>query len=251
MNTDIVSEISARFPPETVITQHEDLVAYSYDGTPILQQLPKVVVLVNSREDVATVLTLATKYGIPVVTRGSGTGLSGGSVPVEGSIVLCTTRMNHILELDTDNLTMMVEPGVINNDVAMRAEAVGLFYPPDPGSMKISTIGGNVSENSDGPAARKTLLAVYEQMDQAASTVSAIIAAKIIPCTMEFLDRTTIRCIENYSKVGLPLDCEAILSRAMGILLQSTRKPNAWGRLRENMARVRSLWQRISKRQPD
>lgn len=67
--------------------------------------------------------------------------MSGGSVPVEGCIVLCTARMNRILELDTDNLTMMVEPGVINNEVATRADAVGLFYPPD-------TIGGNVSENS-------------------------------------------------------------------------------------------------------
>ena len=297
MNTDIVSELSAHFPPETVITQNEDLISYSYDGTPILKQLPKVVVLVSSREDVSTVLTLAAKYRTPVVTRGSGTGLSGGSVPVEGSIVLCTTRMNRILELDTENLTMMVEPGVINIDVATRAEAVGLFYPPDPGSMKVSTIGGNVSENSGGlrglkygvtrdyvmglevvlatgeifftgnkcvkdvagfslkdifigsegtlgvvtkillklipkPAARKTLLAVYERMDQAASTVSAIIAAKIIPCTMEFLDRTTIRCIENYSKVGLPLDCDAIL------LLESDGHPAAVDEEAERMAQI-------------
>jgi glycolate oxidase len=103
MNTDIVSEISARFPPEAVITQREDLFAYSYDGTPILQQLPKAVVMVTSREEVAMLLMLASKHGTPVVTRGSGTGLSGGSVPVEGSIVLCTARMNHILELDIDN----------------------------------------------------------------------------------------------------------------------------------------------------
>src|ERR1700722_19472942 len=130
MHTDIVSELSAHFSPEAVITQPEDLLAYSYDGTPILRQLPRAVVLVTSREEVATLLRLATKYGTPVVTRGSGTGLSGGSIPVEGSIVLCTTRMNHILELDTENLTMTVEPGVINNEVAMRAESVGLFYPP-------------------------------------------------------------------------------------------------------------------------
>jgi glycolate oxidase len=97
MTTDIVSELSVRFPPEAVITQHEDLLAYSYDGTPILQQLPRAVVLVNSHADVVTVLTLAAKYGTPVVTRGSGTGLSGGSIPVEGSIVLCTARMNRVL----------------------------------------------------------------------------------------------------------------------------------------------------------
>src|SRR3984957_7035307 len=276
MTTDIVSELSIRFPQEAVITQQEDLLAYSYDGTPILQQLPRAVVLVNSHADVVTLLTLASKYGTPVVTRGSGTGLSGGSVPVEGSIVLCTARMNHILELDTDNLTIMVEPGVINNEVALRADSVGLFYPPDPGSMKVSTIGGNVSENSGGlrglkygvtrdyvmglegvladgevvalgnkcvkdvagysmkdifigsegtlgiitkvllqlvprPAAKKTLLAAFSEMDAAAETVSAIIAARIIPCTLEFMDKITIRCIEEYAQVGLPLDAEAIL----------------------------------------
>ncbi len=297
MNTDIVSELSAFFPPEALITQPEDLLAYSYDGTPILQQLPRAVILVKTRDEIATVLRLATKHRTPVVTRGSGTGLSGGSVPVEGCMVLCTARMNQILELDTANLTMLVEPGVINNEVAMKADSVGLFYPPDPGSMKVSTIGGNVSENSGGlrglkygvtrdyimgleivlatgeifftgnkcvkdvagyslkdlfigsegtlgvvtkillklipkPAARKTLLAIYERMDEAAATVSAIIAAKIIPCTMEFLDRTTIRCIENYSKVGLPLDCEAIL------LMESDGHPAAVEEEAQRMADI-------------
>jgi glycolate dehydrogenase FAD-linked subunit len=84
------------------------------------------------------------------VTRGAGTGLSGGSIPAPEGIVLCLARMNRILELDTENLTILVEPGVINNDVAMKADSAGLFYPPDPGSMKVSTIGGNVSENSRG-----------------------------------------------------------------------------------------------------
>src|ERR1700736_1579513 len=294
---DIVSDIRRAFPTDAVITQQEDLMAYSYDGTPILQQLPICVVFARTPQEVATVLRLATEHGTPVVTRGSGTGLSGGSVPLPGSIVLCTARRSRILELDTDNLTIMVEPGVINNEVAMRADSVGLFYPPDPGSMKVSTIGGNVSENSGGlrglkygvtrdyvmglevvlatgetfftgnkcvkdaagyslkdifigsegtlgvvtkillkliprPAARKTLLAVYERMDEAASTVSAIIAAKIIPCTMEFLDRTTIRCIENYSKVGLPLDCDAIL------LLESDGHPAAGDEEAERMAQI-------------
>jgi glycolate oxidase len=297
MNTDIVSELSTCFSTEALITQPEDLLAYSYDGTPMLQKLPRAVVLVTSCDEIATVLRLATKHRTPVVTRGAGTGLSGGSIPVEGCVVLCTARMNRILELDTDNLTMLVEPGVINNEVAMKADSVGLFYPPDPGSMKVSTIGGNVSENSGGlrglkygvtrdyvmgleivlasgeifftgnkcvkdvagyslrdifigsegtlgvvtkillklipkPAARKTLLAVYERMDEAAATVSAIIASKIIPCTMEFLDRTTIRCIENYSKVGLPLDCEAIL------LMESDGHPAAVEEEARRMAEI-------------
>jgi glycolate oxidase len=299
MNTDIVSQLSACFSAEALLTQPEDLLAYSYDGTPILQKLPRAVVFVKSRDEVATVLRLATKHRTPVVTRGSGTGLSGGSVPVDGCVVLCTAHMNRILELDTDNLTMLVEPGVINNDVAMKADSVGLFYPPDPGSMKVSTIGGNVSQNSGGlrglkygvtrdyvmgleivlatgeifftgnkcvkdvagyslkdifigsegtlgvatkillkliprPAARKTLLAIFERMDEAAATVSAIIAAKIIPCTMEFLDRTTIRCIENYSKAGLPLDCDAIL------LLETDGHPAAVEEEAQRMADIAS-----------
>jgi glycolate oxidase len=210
------------------------------------------------------------------VTRGSGTGLSGGSLPSKGCIVLCTVKMDRILEVDAANLTMLVEPGVTTINIAEAAAKAGLFYPPDPGSMKISTIGGNVAENSGGlrglkygvtrnyvmglevvlpdgevlwtgnkcvkdvagyslkdlfvgsegtlgvitkvllrlipkPAAKKTMVATYDQMDKAAQTVSAIIAAQIIPCTLEFLDRTTIHCVEDYAKVGLPLNCEALL----------------------------------------
>lgn len=165
MNANIVSELSRCFPAEDLLTKPEDVMAYSYDGTPMMQQLPLAVVFATSPEQVATVLRLATETGVAVVTRGSGTGLSAGSVPLPGSIVLCLARMNRILELDAANLTMLVEPGVINMEVATKADAVGLFYPPDPGSMKVSTI----------------------------------------------LDRTTIRCIEEYSHVGLPLDCDAIL----------------------------------------
>jgi glycolate oxidase len=184
--------------------------------------------------------------------------------------------MDKILELDRANLTLLAESGTTTLQIFDAAMAAGLFYPPDPGSMKISTIGGNVAENSGGlrglkygvtrnyvmglevvlpdgevlwtgnkcvkdvagyslkdlfvgsegtlgvitkvllkliprPAAKKTMVATFSQMDHAAQTVSDIIAAQIIPCTLEFLDRTTINCVEDYAKVGLPLDCEALL----------------------------------------
>jgi glycolate oxidase len=260
----------------SVLTQPEDLIPYSFDGTAALQAMPGCVVFATSTEQIRGVLLLANEHGVPVVTRGSGTGLSGGSLPVSSCIVLCTVQMNHILEVDRANLTMMVEPGVTTLAVADAAAAVGLFYPPDPGSMKISTIGGNVAENSGGlrglkygitrnyvmgleivlpdgeilwtgnkcvkdvagysikdlfvgsegtlgvitkvllklipkPAAKKTMVATFAQMDHAADAVSAIIAAQIIPCTLEFLDRTTIHCVEDYAKIGLPLNCEALL----------------------------------------
>ncbi len=261
---------------ENVLTSPEDLIAYSFDGTAAMQQLPGAVVFATTTEQVAQILKHANRTKTPVVTRGSGTGLSGGSLPIPGCIVLCTVKMNRILELDRANLTILVEPGVTTLAVSDAATAAGLFYPPDPGSMKISTIGGNVAENSGGlrglkygitrnyvmglevvlpdgeilwtgnkcvkdvagyslrdlfigsegtlgvitkvllrlipkPAAKKTMVATFAQMDAAAQCVSDIIAAQIIPCTLEFLDRTTIRCVEDFAKVGLPLDCEALL----------------------------------------
>ena len=261
---------------DNVLTAREDLIPYSFDGTAAMKEMPGCVVFALSTDEISAVLKLANDTGTPVVTRGSGTGLSGGCVPSGDCIVLCTVKMERILEVDAANLTMTVEPGVTTIQIAEAAEKVGLFYPPDPGSMKISTIGGNVAENSGGlrglkygvtrnyvmglevvlpdgevmwlgnkcvkdvagfslkdvmigsegtlgvitkvllklipkPAAKKTMVATFDAMDHAAQTVSDIIAAQIIPCTLEFLDRTTIHCVEDFAKVGLPLDCEALL----------------------------------------
>src|SRR5687767_1778990 len=272
----IIADLRRIVGEKNVLTGAEDLIPYSFDGTAALQQMPGCVVFSESTAHVSEVLKVANATRTPVVTRGSGTGLSGGSLPVTDCIVLCTVKMTRILELDRANLTMLVEPGVTTLQIADAASAAGLFYPPDPGSMKISTIGGNVAENSGGlrglkygvtrnyvmglevvlpsgevlwtgnkcvkdvagysmrdlfigsegtlgvmtkvllrlipkPAAKKTMVATFDQMDKAAQTVSAIIAAQIIPCTLEFLDRTTIHCVEDYAKVGLPLNCEALL----------------------------------------
>ena len=262
--------------PKNVLRAKEDLIPYGFDGTAAMSQLPGCVVFVENTQQVAEILKLANRLNLAVVTRGSGTGLSGGSIPSPNCIVLCTVRMDRISELDKANLTMLVEPGVTTLAVADAALAAGLFYPPDPGSMRISTIGGNVAENSGGlrglkygvtrnyvmgmeivlpqgeimwlgnkcvkdvagyslkdifvgsegtlgvitkvllrlipkPQAKKTMVATFAQMDHAAEAVSAIIAAQVIPCTLEFLDRTTIHCVEDYAKIGLPLDCEALL----------------------------------------
>jgi glycolate oxidase len=189
--------------------------------------------------------------------------------------VLCLVRLNRILEVDTANLTMTVEPGVVTQNIADAAAEAGLFYPPDPGSIRISTIGGNVANNSGGlrglkygvtrdyvmalqvaladgqvletgtkcvkdvagfslrdlfigsegtlgvitritlklipqPAAKATMLGLFDEMTAAAETISAIIAEKIIPCTLEFLDRTTTECVEEYAHIGLPTDVEAV-----------------------------------------
>ena len=133
-----------------VLTEREDLIPYAFDGTAALKQLPRCVVLPATTEEVAQCVRLAVELSAPIVTRGAGTGLSGGSVPVEGGVVLCLTRLNRILEVDAANLTMRVEPGVSTQAIDQRAAEEGLFYPPDPGSQKVCTIGGNVAENSGG-----------------------------------------------------------------------------------------------------
>jgi glycolate oxidase len=261
---------------ENVLTSPEDTIPYGFDGTAALKGPVGIVVLPGSTEEISEVVKLAAARGLAIVTRGSGTGLSGGSVPSEGCIILCLTRLDKILSVDAANLTVRAQCGVITAAIDAAVQKHGLFYPPDPGSMKISTIGGNVAENSGGlrglkygvtrdyvmglevvlpdgriaqfgnacvkdvagysmkdlfigsegtlgiitevllkvlprPAARRTMLASYDRMEDAAQTVSDIIAAKIIPCTLEFLDRMTIGCVEDYAKIGLPRDCEALL----------------------------------------
>jgi glycolate oxidase len=276
LTSSILDRLQSVVGPKNVLLAKEDLIPYSFDGTAALQQMPGCIAFARTTTEVSAILKLAGETKTPVVTRGSGTGLSGGSLPVPDCIVLCLAQMDKVLEVDRANLTLLAEAGATTLQIADAAAAVGLFYPPDPGSMKISTIGGNVAENSGGlrglkygvtrnyvmglevvlangevvwmgnkcvkdvagyslkdlfigsegtlgvitkvllrlipkPQAKKTMVATFARMDEAAETVSAIIAAQIIPCTLEFLDRVTIHCVEDYAKIGLPLDCEALL----------------------------------------
>ena len=276
VDSSFIQSLQAILSPERVLILLEDIVPYSFDGTAALKQRPGAVVFPLTAVEVAECVRLARKHSVPVVTRGSGTGLSGGSVPLDGCLVICLVKMDKLIEVDEKNLTLRAQSGVITKEIDDAAAKVGLFYPPDPGSMKISTIGGNVAENSGGlrglkygvtrdyvmgievvlpdgtmtflgnkcvkdvagysmkdlfigsegtlgiitevilkvlprPKARKTMLALYDSMDAAAKTISAIIAAKIIPCTLEFLDRVTVQCVEDYAKIGLPTDVEALV----------------------------------------
>jgi glycolate oxidase len=276
VNSALVDELSRQLGAGRVLTAPEDVAVYGYDGTPVLREYPGCVVFPRTTAEVVACMKTARQFNTPVVTRGSGTGLSGGSVPLPGCVVLCLTHMNRILELDTRNLTIEVEAGVVTQTIDEAAAKHGLFYPPDPGSRKISTIGGNVAENSGGlrglkygvtrdyvlgleavlasgeavwlgnkcvkdvagynlrdlfigsegtlgivtrvmlkllplPRERKTMLASFTSIEAAGETVSDIIAAKIIPCTLEFLDQQTIRCVEDFAHVGLPTQAAAVL----------------------------------------
>ncbi len=261
---------------EHVLDSPEDRIAYSYDGTQLLHHQPDAILIPQSVEQISTILKLANEERFSVVARGSGSGLSGGAIPVENSVVLLMNHWNKILEIDQQNLTVWVEPGVITAQLHTTVESLGLFYPPDPGSSSICTIGGNVAENAGGlrglkygvtkhyvmgmevvlangevirvggksvkdvagynlkdflvgsegtlgiftkillrlipkPETSKTMLAYFETMHDAAETVSDIIASKITPAILEFLDKTTIKCVEDYAHLGLPTTIESIL----------------------------------------
>ena len=276
MNLSVKEKLKSIVGNKNYFDTYEDRLVYSYDGTPTLQCLPEAVLFPEDEEQISQILKLANEEKFAVVPRGAGTGLSGGSVPVENSIVVVMTKWNKILEVDEKNLTVLVQPGVVTGALQKEVEKIGLFYPPDPGSLNVCTIGGNVANNAGGlrglkygvtknyvlgvemilpngdllktggknmkdvagynlrdfivgsegtlgiitkvllkiipkPAEIITILAYFDKLIDSAQAVSDIIAAHITPSMMEFLDNTTINCIEDYVKIGLPRNSEAIL----------------------------------------
>lgn len=271
----IVEELTKIVGKEDLLLTLEERMCYGYDGT-FRTHVPDFVARPVSTSEVQAIMRLAAKEGIAVIPRGAGTGLSGGSVPVQGGLVLDLTKMNNILEIDRENLIAVVEPGVITGDLHQAVEQYGLYYPPDPSSLKTCTIGGNIAEGAGGPravkygvtrdyvlglevvtadgtllhtggrtvknvtgydltrllvgsegtlgvitkailrlvpkpAAKRTLLAVFPVLDDAARTVSLIMSHGIVPASLELMDDVTIKCVENYLHIGLPTDVEAIL----------------------------------------
>ncbi len=134
--------------------QKETLSSYSYDAF-TFEGEPDVVLLPRSTEEVSNIMKVASREKIPVTARGAGTNLTGGSVPARGGIVLVFTKMNKILEIDKENRLAVAQPGVVNMDFQKALAKQKLFFPPDPASMAVSTLGGNVAENAGGPRAVK------------------------------------------------------------------------------------------------
>ncbi len=135
---------------EYVIHHPDDLLVYEYDGS-VDRAMPRAVVLPSSTEEVSRVLAVADESGVPVVGRGSGTGLSGGAIALDDGLQVALTRMKRILEIDERNRLAVVEPGVINLHLDEAARKRGLRYAPDPSSQKACSLGGNVAENAGGP----------------------------------------------------------------------------------------------------
>jgi len=215
---DQIAELKRRLGAGRVLHTPEDLETYAFDATATLRQRPDCVVFPRSAEEVADLVNFARKHAIPLVTRGSGTGLSGGSVPVPGSLVLCTARFDAILEVDALNRTMLVEPGVVTQRIAERAAEAGLFYPPDPGSMRVCTIGGNVAENAGGLRGLKYGV-----------TRDYVLALEVVLPTGEtaWLGSRCVKDVAGYSLKDLFIGSEGTLGVVTKILLKLIPKPKA------------------------
>ncbi|MCC7362813.1 MAG: FAD-binding protein [Dehalococcoidia bacterium] len=271
---ELLARLRAAVGDRNVAWRPEDLLLYEYDGT-IEKKLPYAVAFPDGADETAAVVRACNELGVPVTPRGAGTGLSGGAVPARRGVVIATTRMRRILEIDPVNRLAVVEPGLPNIQLSEAAAVHGLFYAPDPSSQKACTIGGNVAENAGGPhclslgvttnhvlgievvtaageitwlggrvpdahgydlrgafigsegtlgivtkvvvrlvpvpASVVTLLAVFDTVEQASETVSAIISAGLIPAAMEMMDRTTLQAAEAGLQCGYPPDAGAVL----------------------------------------
>ncbi len=275
INAAALNRLKTLLAPEDILLAPEDRACYAFDATG-RNRVPDAVVFPRNTEAVSEIMRIADGHRIPVVPRGAGSGLSGGSVPQSGGLVMGMNRFDQILEIDADNLVAVVEPCVVTAELHKAVERLGLFYPPDPASMGHATIGGNIAENAGGmravkygvtkeyvmglevalpngdivhagskcvkdvvgynltplfigsegtlgivtrailkllplPEAKMTLMATFPTMGDAARTVSAVIRNRIIPATMEFLDRHAIGAVEAYLKMGLPTQAGALL----------------------------------------
>ncbi len=253
----------------------EELMASSYDAY-IVESMPDAIIFPESSQEVSKILQIANQGKIPVTARGSGTNISGGSVPIHKGVVLNFTQMNNILTINTKDRYAIVQPGVINGTLQNELAKENFFYPPDPASFTVSTIGGNVAENAGGPRClkygvtadyilglevvlasgksirfgsrnvkdvtgyrlaglfcgsegtlgiiteitlrvvplpetKRTLLAIYNDLDNTANTVAEIIGAGIMPAAMELLDRVVINTVEDSFNLGLPRQAEGML----------------------------------------
>lgn len=276
INSSLLKKFTDLLGRENVFTDKADLVAYSFDAAVLDPVVPAAILRPSDYESVGKIVCLCNENSVPITVRGAGTNLSGGTIPSAKGVVLVTNALNNILEINEEDMYAVVQPGVITAKLAAAVEAKGLFYPPDPGSQAVSTIGGNVAENAGGlrglkygvtkdyvmglkffdacgndvktgsrtvkcvtgynltglmvgsegtlgviyevilkliplPSHRISMVAVFDETAKATETVAAIIAERIVPATLEFMDNFTIRAVEKHCKAGLPLDAAALL----------------------------------------
>jgi glycolate oxidase len=159
--TTFIQQLTKILPEDRLLIKQEELTPYECDGLSVLREQPLAVAIPETEEEILNTLELCRQHSIPVVTRGAGTGLSGGARPIEGALLISMMRFNHILEIDEANLTALVEPGVRNLAISESVSDLGLYYAPDPSSQIACSIGGNVAENSGGVHCLKYGLTVH------------------------------------------------------------------------------------------
>jgi len=150
VNAAFLGDLEQAVPPDVILRDENELVAYESDGLARLRERPSLVLLPRSTADVQAIVRCCHRHGVAFVARGHGTGLSGGALPVPGGVLIALTRLNRIIDVDIPNHRITVEPGVINLDVSRAVAPHGFYYAPDPSSQQICSIGGNVAENSGG-----------------------------------------------------------------------------------------------------
>ena len=217
LNTEFIAQLQQIVGSEQVSTNQADLICYSYDATQ-KQFLPDVVVHPGTPEEISAIMKLANENRIPVFPRGAGSGFTGGSLPVGGGIVLVTTRLDRILEIDEENLVATVEPGVVTEQFQQAVEKVGLFYPPDPASLKFSTLGGNVAECAGGPRCVKYGV-----------TKDFIIGLEIVTPTGDIIKTggPTMKGVVGYDLTKLICGSEGTLAVITKIIVKLLPKPEA------------------------
>lgn len=154
LTTSTRQQLSAIVGPERYIDETEILACYAYDSF-LEESMPEVVLFPLTTQEVSAILQVASAAGVPVTARGAGTSVCGAPVPIRHGIVLCFSKMDRILEVNTRDRYAIVQPGVINGDLQRALAPSGFFFPPDPGSMEFSTLGGNVAQNAGGPRCLK------------------------------------------------------------------------------------------------
>ncbi len=214
---EILSKIGRIVGRNHLITEGEILADYGMDATR-LSAMPDGVVFPRTAGEVSQILHLATRHRFPVVPRGAGTGMSGGAVPVNGGLVMDMTRFDRILSIDEDNLVCKVEPGVVTARLQEAVEAVGLFYPPDPASLEVSTIGGNVAECAGGLRAVKYGVT----RDYVLGLTIVLPTGKILNTGVE-----TMKGVAGYDLTRLIVGSEGTLAVVTAVTLRLIPRPAA------------------------
>jgi glycolate oxidase len=232
----IVKEFEATVGKQGVIQRREELLVYECDGLTSYRQRPAVVVLPRTTEQVAAVVKICDRHNIPFIARGAGTGLSGGALPIENSVLIVTALMQQILEVDLENQRIVVQPGVVNNWVTQAVSGAGFYYAPDPSSQIVCSIGGNVAENSGGVHCLKYGV-----------TTNHVLGLKLVLPDGSIVDvGSKIPEMPGYDLTGIFVGSEGTLGIATEITLRILKAPEAIHVLLADFTSVEAAGQAVS-----